>query len=141
MSIGPDSRIEPADIFWTPDKLAAFEMQRECLSLLEEGADMACNLLSSVNIDALDAQIEHALVQRFFLIPYTPEHTSQLLAVSRQLKGRASKGVAPPVESATDDIAFMRCALKLMASRHWLSGDASIFQRIAAIPLQSKQLT
>ena len=131
------AEVRPQDVFWPPDKLAAFDIQRECLSLLEEGADVACNLLSTVNIDALDAQIEHALVQRFAPVPFTPEHARQLLAVSRQLMTMASKGVAPPVESAADDIAFMRCALQLMASRHWLTGDASIFQRIAAIALQT----
>jgi hypothetical protein len=30
----------------------------------------------------------------------------------------------------------MRCALQLLASRQWLTGDASIFQRIAAISLK-----
>lgn len=131
------AEVSPQEVFWTPDKLAAFDMRRECLNLLEEGADVACNLLSTVNIDALDAQIEHALVQRFSPLPFTPEHARQLLAVSRQLMGMASKGVAPPVESAADDIAFMRCALQLMASRQWLTGDASILPRISAIQLRA----
>ena len=112
--------------------------ERECLALLDEGSDVACNLLSTVNPDALDALLEHALVKRFSPVPFTPEHARQLLAVSRQLLGLANKGAAPPVASAADDIDFMRCALHLLASRQWLTGDASTFQRASSIILMPK---
>ncbi len=128
--------VSPNEVFWNADKLARFDLQRECLALLDEGADVACNLLSAVSPDALDSTLEHALVQRFSPVPFTSEHARQLLAVSRQLLGMASKGAAPPVESAADDVAFMRCALHLLASRHWLTGDASIFQRVSSIVLK-----
>ena len=129
--------VSPQDVFWSPDKLARFEMQPECLSLLDEGADVACNLLFTVNTDDLDAFLERALVQRFSPVPFSPEHARQLLGVSRQLLSMAGKGPVPPVVSAVDDITFMRSALQLLASRQWLTGDASIFQRIAAIELKS----
>ncbi len=129
--------VQPTDVFWTNDKLTQFDMQPECLHLLEEGADVACNLLSTVNPNEWDAYLERSLIQRFSPSPFTPEHARQLLGVSRQLLSMASKGTAPPVESAAQDIAFMRCALQLLASRQWLSGDASIFQRTAAISLKS----
>jgi hypothetical protein len=129
--------VQPTDVFWTNDKLTQFDMQPECLHLLEEGAEVACNLLSTVNPNEWDAYLERSLIQRFSPSTFTPEHARQLLGVSRQLLSMASKGTAPPVESAAHDIAFMRCALQLLASRQWLSGDASIFQRTAAISLKS----
>lgn len=125
------------DVFWAPEKLARFGLQSECLALLDEGADVACNLLGTVPLDVLDACLEQALVQRFSPEPFTTEHARQLLGVSRQLLAMASKGTAPPVESAAQDIAFMGRALHLLASRHWLTGDASIFQRVSSIPLKS----
>ena len=127
--------VQPQDVFWTRDKLARFEMQQECLSLLDEGADIACNLLSTINIDELESCIERSLVERFSPSHFTPEHARQLLDVSRQLISLARKGPVPPIESSPDDIAYMRCALHLLASQHSLTGDASIFQRIASIAL------
>lgn len=129
--------VRPEDVFWTTDKLARFEMQPECLRLLDEGADVACQLLSAVRTEELDAFIERSLVERFSPSPFTPEHARQLLGVSRQLLGMAGKGPVPPIQSAPDDLEYIRCALQLLASRHWLTGDASIFQRIAAINLQT----
>lgn len=125
--------VQPHDVFWTTDKLTLFDMQRECLSLLEEGCYVACNLLSTVNIDTQDTNMERALVQRFSPAPFTPEHARKLMAVSRQLMDMASKGVIPPMKSTADEIAFMRSALQLLASRHWLTGDASIIQRVSTV--------
>jgi hypothetical protein len=131
------AEVSASDVFWAPERLATFDLQTECFDLLEEGADVACNLLGTVPDGALDAYLEHALVQRFAPVPFTPDHARQLVAVSRQLLALASKGEAPPVESAAADIAFMRRALHLLASRHWLTGDASIFQRVSGIDLKS----
>jgi len=127
----------PQDVFWAPERLARFELQRECLDLLGEGAEVACNLLATVSLQELDERLERTLLQRFAPSPIPPEHARELLGVARQLIGMASKGSVPPIQSAADDIAFLRSALHLLAARQWLGGDASIFQRAAAIALRA----
>jgi hypothetical protein len=129
--------VQPQDVFWSRDKLARFDLQSECLALLDEGVDVACQLLSTVRPPELEAFIERSLVERFAPAPFTPEHVRQLLGVSRQLLEMAGKGAVPPVQSVPDDLDCMRHALQLLASRQWLTGDASIFQRLASISLQT----
>ena len=127
------AEVSPQDVFWVPEKLARFDAQKECLDLLEEGADVACKLLATIRVDELDAHIARALQERFSPAPHTPEHAAQLLGVSRQLLAMVSKQALPPIESGAQDLEYMQTALQLLASRQWLTGDASIFQRLASI--------
>lgn len=129
--------VSAQDVFWPAVKLARFDMQAECLALLDEGADVACNLLSTLRMDALDAHIARALEARFTPDPLTPEHAAQLLNVSRQLISMVAKQALPPIESAVQDVDYMRCALRLLACCQWLTGDAAIFQRLASIELKT----
>jgi hypothetical protein len=126
------------DVFWSSSQLTRFDMQQECIELLDEGANVACNLLSAVNLDALDGYLEKALLERFSPEPFKRKHVRQLVLVSRQLLALVSKGSPPPVECAANDISVIRTALSLMASRQWLNGDPSALQRISSIILKSQ---
>lgn len=128
--------VQPQDVFWKSESLVKFQMQTECLHLLEEGADVATSLLALADVDELEVFLERGLVNRFSPSPITQEHAQQLLGVARQLFSMAGQGALPPVESTPADIDYLRCALHLLAAKHWLTGDASAFQRSASIILK-----
>jgi hypothetical protein len=131
------AEVSASDVFWAPDKLARFELHNECIGLLGEGAEVACQLLSAVPLPELDGLTERALLARYLATLGSEEHARQLLGIAHRLLDMAGKGPVPPIESASQDVMFLRAALQLLAARQWLSGDASILQRVAGIELRA----
>lgn len=129
--------VQAEDVFWQPEKLARFEMASECLALLEEGADVACKLLSTLQSGELDAGIDRELVRRFSTPSFSSEHAVKLLGITRYLVDSASKGAAPPMQVGPEDMAFMQAATQLLAAGRWMAGDASIFQKVRSLDFQA----
>jgi hypothetical protein len=129
--------VDAQEVFWSKNNLVRFDMQRECMSLLEEGADMACNMLSLMDIENMESEIEGALIDRHAKSSSAFGHAKELFSVAHRIFTLSRNGVVPPIRASGSDIEFLQAALRMLAVQHWLLGDATVFQRIETVDFQS----
>lgn len=127
------THVKAEDIFWPLQKLASFDLRVECFALMQEGAAVACDLLGAVRDEDWDRNMELALFQRFSGSAFPVAHAARLLVVAKHLVNAVSRGQPPPVEASSTDIEFMQCAARMLACRRWLTGDASILDRVKSL--------
>ena len=124
------------DVFWQADKLARYAHHGACLELLSEGAEVACQLLSTLRQEDFASHIEQSLIRRF-AGSIAPDHARQLLGVTRQLVEMSTKQAVPPIESSAEDVQFMYSAAQLLAAERWMTGDAAILNRVQTLDFRT----
>lgn len=126
--------VDPKDIFWEPEKLVPFNLEHECLSLLEESnavlSESMCE--ARLTLPVLDeASFSSYWAERLKSEGVDPEHVARLLGVATGIaKLLAGQQGLPSIASSPQDALALRRVVGSLARMRYLSGDPMLYDRL-----------
>ena len=126
--------IDPKDVFWESDQLEAFDLERECLSLLTESNNVLCETMREITktFQMLDeSSFSKYWSQRLQNEGIEFGRVLQLFGVVNGLLKQLSEPQdLPPIKSNPEDALILQMILGSLARMRFLSGDPLIYSRL-----------
>ena len=124
---------KPEDVFWQADRLVPFEMQSECLSLLEEGCDIASRMLALIDQPTLLNGLDMHILKKYTAESFPQAEIFNLFSSTEKILAILMSNMQLNLTANPKEIDFINHVGYLLAAIPYLQGDPRKYSRLKGV--------